>query len=144
VAKAHDIPLVAAALSARRGLEAGVVAEAFDQVRRIGESGPSMDEGRVHAKRFNPGGVSRLRTSIVNAVLTMFAGRTSDGFCSCAETGMAPLMRTTRAGGCFLTICILGGFAVGLMIRNPMKGVLIGTALGAALAILLWLVDRRR
>ena len=52
--------------------------------------------------------------------------------------------RTTRAGGCFLTRFILGGFAAGLAIRNPMKGVLIGTALGAALAVVLWLVDRRR
>jgi hypothetical protein len=52
--------------------------------------------------------------------------------------------RRPLAGGCFLTICILGGFFVGLAIRNPMKGVLIGTAVGAALAILLWLVDRRR
>jgi hypothetical protein len=52
--------------------------------------------------------------------------------------------RTTRAGGCFLTLCILGGFPLGLAIGNPMKGVLIGTAVGAALALVLWLVDRRR
>jgi hypothetical protein len=52
--------------------------------------------------------------------------------------------RTTRAGGCFLTICILGGFAAGLAIGNPMKGVLIGTAAGAAVALAIWLVDRRR
>jgi hypothetical protein len=51
---------------------------------------------------------------------------------------------TTRAGGCFLTICILAGFVWGLAIANPMKGVLIGTASGAVLALLLWLVDRRR
>ena len=51
---------------------------------------------------------------------------------------------TTRAGGCFLTLCILGGFVAGLAINNPMKGVLVGTAVGAALALLLWLVDRRR
>jgi len=49
----------------------------------------------------------------------------------------------TKAGGCFLTICILGGFFAGLAIANPMKGVLIGTAVGAAVAIALWLVDRR-
>lgn len=48
------------------------------------------------------------------------------------------------AGGCFLTICILGGFVVGLAINDPMKGVILGTALGAALATLLWLVNRRR
>ena len=52
--------------------------------------------------------------------------------------------RTTRAGGCFLTLFILGGFFAGLAIQNPMKGVLIGTAIGAALAVILWLVDRRR
>ena len=61
-------------------------------------------------------------------------------------SGMAPRMvsRTTRAGGCFLTLFILGGFVAGLAIRNPMKGVLIGTAIGAALALLAWLIDRRR
>ena len=52
--------------------------------------------------------------------------------------------RTTRAGGCFLTLTILGGFVAGLAIGNPMKGVLVGTALGAVLAILMWLIDRRR
>ena len=52
--------------------------------------------------------------------------------------------RTTRAGGCFLTICILLGFPLGLAIGNPMKGVLIGTAIGAALAVIVWLIDSRR
>ena len=51
---------------------------------------------------------------------------------------------TTRAGGCFLTICILAGCAVGIVLGNPMKGILMGTAAGAGLAVLLWLVDRRR
>jgi len=59
---------------------------------------------------------------------------------------MAPAMRarTSRAGGCFLTLCILAGFVGGLAIRNPMKGVLAGTAVGGALAVVLWLWDRRR
>ena len=51
---------------------------------------------------------------------------------------------TTRAGGCFLTICILLGFVGGLAIRNPLEGVLIGTAVGAVLAVATWLIDRRR
>jgi hypothetical protein len=59
---------------------------------------------------------------------------------------MVPAMgaRTSRAGGCFLTLCILAGFPLGLAIGNPMKGVLIGTGLGIALAVVLWLIDRRR
>lgn len=48
------------------------------------------------------------------------------------------------AGGCFLTICILGGFVAGLAINDPMKGVILGTALGATLATILWLINRRR
>ncbi|HWJ60245.1 MAG TPA: hypothetical protein VNR68_11540 [Sphingomicrobium sp.] len=51
---------------------------------------------------------------------------------------------TPLAGGCFLTATILAGFFGGLAIGNPMKGVLIGTAAGAAAAVLLWLIDRRR
>ena len=51
---------------------------------------------------------------------------------------------TTRAGGCFLTIFILLGFADGLSIRNPLKGTLIGLAVGVVLALATWLIDRRR
>ena len=50
----------------------------------------------------------------------------------------------TRAGGCFLTLTILGGFAIGLSLGNPLKGTLIGLAAGAALAVIVWLIDRRR
>ena len=50
----------------------------------------------------------------------------------------------TRAGGCFLTIFILLGFFYGLSIQNPLKGTLIGTAIGALLALVTWLIDRRR
>jgi hypothetical protein len=51
---------------------------------------------------------------------------------------------TTRAGGCFLTVCILAGFPLGLALGNPMKGILIGTAAGIVLAVATWLIDRRR
>ena len=58
---------------------------------------------------------------------------------------MAPAMpSSTRAGGCFLTICILGGFPLGLALGNPMKGILIGTGAGIVLAVAAWLIDRRR
>ena len=49
-----------------------------------------------------------------------------------------------RAGGCFLTIFLLLGFLLGLSIRNPLKGTLIGLAIGSLLAVSIWLLDRRR
>jgi cyanate permease len=52
--------------------------------------------------------------------------------------------RTTKAGGCFLTIFILVGFFFGLSIRNPLKGVLIGLGVGMIFAVATWLIDRRR
>jgi hypothetical protein len=59
--------------------------------------------------------------------------------------GMAGLMpSSTRAGGCFLTVCILAGFPLGLTLGNPMKGILIGTGVGIVLAIATWLIDRQR
>jgi hypothetical protein len=51
---------------------------------------------------------------------------------------------STRAGGCFLTICILAGFPLGLALANPMKGILIGTGCGIVLAVTTWLIDRAR
>lgn len=58
--------------------------------------------------------------------------------------GAAMRGSSTKAGGCFLTVFILLGFPVGLAIGNPMKGILIGTAVGAALALIVWALDRRR
>jgi len=52
--------------------------------------------------------------------------------------------RATRAGGFFLMLSIVAGFPLGLAIGNPMKGILIGTGVGIGLAIVLWLLDRRR
>jgi len=48
VAKADDVAGVAAFLGAYGGLEAGIVAEAFDQVRGVGKSRPARDEKPVH------------------------------------------------------------------------------------------------
>ena len=56
----------------------------------------------------------------------------------------ARMPNRSRAGGCYLTACILTGFPLGLALGNPMKGVLIGTGAGIALALITWLIDRRR
>ena len=52
--------------------------------------------------------------------------------------------RTPMAGGFFLMAAIIGGAVWGIVIGNPMKGLLIGTGIGIAAAVLVWLVDRLR
>ena len=53
-------------------------------------------------------------------------------------------LHNSKAGGCFLTVCILGGFPLGLAIGNPMKGVLIGLGIGIVFAVATWLIDLAR
>lgn len=52
--------------------------------------------------------------------------------------------RTPLAGGFFWMAAILIGAAWGIAAGNPMKGILIGTLAGAAIATALWLIDRNR
>jgi hypothetical protein len=52
--------------------------------------------------------------------------------------------RTPQAGGFFIVIGIFAGLAWGIFARDPMKGVVVGTAAGIAAAVLVWLADRRR
>lgn len=73
--------------------------------------------------------------NLVNALLTMV---------SRGGHGRAMPRPTSRAGGCFLTICILAGFPLGLAIGNPMKGILICTGVGIVAAVAIWLLDRDR
>lgn len=85
-------------------------------------------------------GVSGSRTNVVNRALAMPLWRSPN------RSAMAPAMQAnrTRAGGCFLTLFILIGFVIGLAYRNPLGGSLIGVGVGGALALLVWLLDRRR
>jgi hypothetical protein len=140
VAEVDDIADVPAPLRASGRLEAGIVAVALDEVSRVREREATVDEGRVHANTLNPHPVSRLPTNVVNEPFTMFRVVLRQTLWH----GATMQVRRTRAGGCFLTLCILGGFVVGLAIGNPMKGVLIGTGVGVMLALFVWLVDRRR
>ncbi len=52
--------------------------------------------------------------------------------------------RTTRSGGFFLMLGILGGLAAGVATGDPMRGLVIGTGIGVVAAVAIWLVDRRR
>ena len=50
----------------------------------------------------------------------------------------------SQAGGLFLFVGITAGLVWGAATGQAMRGVLIGTAAGAALTLAFWLVQRRR
>lgn len=52
--------------------------------------------------------------------------------------------RNPIAGGFLLVACIFLGVIIGLTRGQSSLGFLIGTAIGIAAAVIVWLVDRRR
>ena len=51
---------------------------------------------------------------------------------------------TPRASGFFIAIAVVAGAVIGSRLGQPSIGFLAGGAAGIALAVLLWLADRRR
>lgn len=51
--------------------------------------------------------------------------------------------RPNAAGGALIALCMLGGAAVGFAFGQATPGFLIGTTIGIAVAVLVWLRDRR-
>ena len=87
--------------------------------------------------------LSRCPTKLVNRAFTIFC---SSGLeprpCVCHGRRMAT--RKPMAGGFFLMAAILCGAVWGISIGNPVKGLLIGTAIGIGIAVAVWLIDRSR
>ena len=52
--------------------------------------------------------------------------------------------KTPRAGGVLIAVTHLAGAVVGIAWRQPSLGVVAGLSAGIALALLVWLVDKRR
>jgi membrane associated rhomboid family serine protease len=52
--------------------------------------------------------------------------------------------RSTQAGGCLLAIAVLAGVLFGIARGAPTQGAVIGTCVGVLMALIIWLLDRRR
>lgn len=60
------------------------------------------------------------------------------------EEAMEPARPFTRSGGCLLAFSVIGGTAVGIILRQPSIGLLAGAALGLALVLVVFVLDRRQ
>ncbi|MEO7170431.1 hypothetical protein NDN01_14645 [Sphingomonas sp. QA11] len=55
-----------------------------------------------------------------------------------------PPTRTPLAGGVLIALGAMGGAVTGLFLYEPVPGFLIGTGIGIALAVAIWLLNVRR
>ncbi|WP_181008302.1 hypothetical protein [Sphingomonas montanisoli] len=55
-----------------------------------------------------------------------------------------PTPKASRAAGAILALTIVAGAFIGGRMHQPTIGIIVGTAIGAAITIGLWLYDRRR
>jgi hypothetical protein len=87
--------------------------------------------------------LSRKPTMLVNRSFTM---KFRQGWSARRSSAMGGRMATRKpmAGGFFWMAGILIGAVWGVVAGNPMKGILIGTGAGAAIAAVIWLLDRSR
>jgi hypothetical protein len=143
VAEAQDISSVAARFSSGGCFETGVVAIGFEQQRGISQRPAAIDEGHVHERRDNPAHLALWVTDKVNEALAIFADlwRGSD------RSVMPHLMKKPRnaaAGGIFLFLGPVVGALYGIGRGEPILWMLYGFGAGVVIAILVWLVDRRR
>jgi hypothetical protein len=57
---------------------------------------------------------------------------------------MASKSNAPLAGGFLLSVALLTGALTGVFLGQPSIGFLVGAGIGLTLAILIWLLDRRR
>jgi len=55
-----------------------------------------------------------------------------------------PPVRASMSGGFPIAIGAIGGAAVGFLVGQPTACFFVGVALGVAVAVVIWLIDRRR
>jgi hypothetical protein len=60
------------------------------------------------------------------------------------DPGMTEKRRNAQSGGIFLFVCPVVGLMYGIGRGDPIKWLLIGFAIGIAIAIGVWLNDRRK
>lgn len=141
-AEVDDIAEDPAAVGADRRLRHGVLAEAGDELGSVGQGFPAGEMDVV---------TQGFPLSFPRSVLAWISFQTAhNGRLTpdkmrrlCHGRGMSG-GKFTQAGGFILAASILIGAVVGTVLRQSTIGLLAGFVVGVAIAVLIWLVDRRR
>lgn len=148
MAEVNDVAAAAARFRARGGLDQGVLAVTGQQLGRVLKrqtinknvivqgKAPSVREKPAHSR----GAVSIYRIFSLNAPFTRLAH--SFGRCQGADMNR-PTRKTPQAGGFILAASILIGALIGTNQGQPSAGIVIGAAIGLAIALFIWLRERR-
>lgn len=143
MAETQDVALVAAILCARGRFETGIVTKGLDQQRGIHQCLAPGNKRHVHVPTPNPGAVSFRIIDAVNVTVTIFTSLLAAG----APCGHGPGManrRTPLSGGIFLFLGPVIGALYGIGRGAPIQWMLVGFGVGLAIALLVWLADRRK
>lgn len=173
-AEMADISKIAAALGARGGLRRGVVAVEANQLvgavigRPVGKGGVGVDNRLLPMARappssfvpsrprgFHPrGAAGQYGEPAVHHILIRHAvpyrvpqrDRLALRRARWQRRRMSqsPPPRAPRAAGSILALAIIAGALIGAGIGQSSAGLMIGAGIGVSIAILYWLVDRRR
>jgi len=142
VAEADDIAAVAGAFGQHGRFERRIVAERVDQPAGIGQRGSGCDEG-LHGRRLTSAPPKEPIPDVLEKAFTMFSWQGRRG------TPMGGAMqddstKATYAGGCLIFLGFLAGAVIGILRGEPSAGTLIGVGAGLLVALIVWLVARRR
>lgn len=148
-AEMDDIAAVAAEFCFGRGNRGGAQPmvghqpRGIERGRTVRDEGSGWDGGLVekHGRAFSGAPVSAWRTEMVKTILTK--SRLARALSPCEGRAMRDT-KFPMAGGFIMAITAVVGAIVGARQGQPSAGLLLGLGAGAAISLVIWLIDRRR
>nr|WP_294849283.1 hypothetical protein [uncultured Sphingomonas sp.] len=146
MAIATDIFGTAGLFGAGGGLALRIVAKIRDQRRGIIDRAAAGNEWEVHDMSDSGVVLPDATKNRVNSSSTIWSRHIGAG-AALADLPSALAMtksRNTAAGGVFIFLGVLAGMILGVINHNLSAYIIGGTAVGIAVAIVVWLIDRSR
>jgi hypothetical protein len=143
MAEAQDILVLAALLCPQGSLGTRIVAKAANKVGRVVECRSAGDEDGLHGGALSCSTLPRRSRGSVNSAFTIVIWPALANQAAVWQ-GTAMTKREPQAGGFWLVLAIIVGATIGIWQGQPSIGILAGTAIGALIAVAVYLRDRAR